>query len=124
MKIKLFILALSFLVSDAVSAQTMFGVRTVYSTTNVTTAAWVPIIAVSPQIINGITVFDSCGKTLKIGWANVGSAAGTEANNSILIPPGGGGFGFNAPVGVRVSLIAVSGNCTAANTENDTNFFL
>lgn len=123
MKIKLFLSAFVFFVSNLSFSATMLGIRTVYSVTPVTTSAWVVIQAAAPFTVNNASIFDSCGQTLRIGWATVGSSAGSELANSILIPPGGGGFPFNAPIGARISLIAVSANCSAASTENDTNFF-
>lgn len=97
---------------------TAFGVRTVYSTTNVTTGAWVELVAKTEAGISGLSIFDSCGKTLELGVGVMGSEV-----RQILIFPGGNGGPLSIPPGSRVSIRAVSGNCTAANTENDINFF-
>lgn len=86
-----------------------FSVRNAYASTNVTTAAWVEIVASTSESVEGLTLFDSCGQTLELG---VG-AAGSEARK-MLIPPGGidGYMPLYINKGSRIALKAVSGNCT------------
>lgn len=119
--IKTLLLSLALILSSqssfAVPSTAQFT-RTVYSTTPVTTAAWVQLIASTTEAVSAITVFDSCGQTLQLGIG----LAGFEVAQ-ILIPPGGGGFPLSISKGQRVSIKAVSGNCTAANTEDDINYF-
>ncbi len=84
------------------------SIRNVYSSTNVTTGAWVQIIAATAANINWLTIFDSCGQTLELG----SGGAGVEAR-ILIIPPGGV---TNVPLKIaaatRLSLKAISGNCT------------
>jgi len=79
--------------------------RNVYSGTPVTTAAWVQLIAATPDTINAITLFDSSGQTLELG---VGAPA--SESRVLIIPPGG--IDATTPLriasGARVSVRAVS----------------
>ncbi len=83
--------------------------RNAYSSTNVTTGAWVQIDASTAAAINALTVFDSCGQTLELGTG----AAAAETRVLIVTP---GGFDGILPLaiaaGTRLSLRAISGNCT------------
>lgn len=83
--------------------------RNAYSSTNVTTGAWVQIDASTAAVFNGVMVFDSCGQTLELG---VGAAA--SETRVAIIPPGGfdGFIPLKITAGSRLSLRAVSANCT------------
>lgn len=85
------------------------SVRNDYSSTNVTTGAWVQLIASTPADLNGITLFDSCGNTLELG-----TGAAASETRVLIIPPGGidGFIPLRIPSGTRVSVRAVSANCT------------
>lgn len=116
-----YIVLIGLFIFGGAQAQTIssaFGIRTVYSVTNVTTSAWVQLVASTSSGIGVVSIFDSCGQTLELG---VG-AAGFEVMQ-IIIPPGGGGFPLGIPPNSRVSIRALSGNCASANTEDDINFF-
>lgn len=79
-----------------------------YSITNVTTGAWVELDAALAQEINWLMVFDSCGQTMELG---VGAAA--SETRFLLYGPGGVyGVPVNIPTGSRLSIRAVSGNCS------------
>lgn len=92
-------------------------VRTLYSSTNVTTSVWVELVHALPYAITMIEVFDSSGQTLELGTG----ASGHEVPIFILFP-GGNGQVFQAwPVGTRIVIKALSG--TAASGENDLNFY-
>lgn len=90
------------------------SVRNVYSSTNVTTGAWVELIASTPAAISAITLFDSSGQTLELGTG--GSGAETRV---MIIPPGGidGQMALTIASGTRVSIRAVS--ATANSGEID-----
>jgi hypothetical protein len=83
-----------------------------YSGTNVTSGAWVQLIAATAADINELMLDDSSGRALELG---VG-AAGFEAR-ALIIPPGG----FNAPLhlriasGSRISLRAISTTASAGD---------
>lgn len=79
--------------------------RLAYSSTSVTTGAWVQLIASTAAEINSLMLFDSSGQTLELGTG----AAASEAR-VLIIPPGG----FDGPVplriasGTRVAIRAIS----------------
>lgn len=84
--------------------------RNSYSSVNVTTGAWVQLIASTAATINGITLFDSCGQTLELG-----TGAAASETRRLIIPPGGidGFIPLAIASGTRVSIRAISGNCTS-----------
>jgi hypothetical protein len=93
-------------------------VRLVYSTTNVTTGAWVQLLAsVGSTAIKEIEIFDSSGETLEIGIG----AAGSEVSESYIIPGGNGRIPLQIPEGTRLSVRAVS--ATANSGELIINFY-
>jgi hypothetical protein len=83
------------------------SVRNLYSSTNVTTGAWVQLIASTAAAINELSIWDSCGEVLELGTG----AAAAEAR-VLLIPPGGIDAPLRIAASTRVSIRAVSGNCT------------
>ncbi len=84
------------------------SIRNAYASTAVTTGAWVQIIATTAAAINWLTIFDSCGQTLELG-----SGGSSSETRILIIPPGGV---TNVPLRIaastRLSLRAISGNCT------------
>jgi hypothetical protein len=80
-----------------------------YSSSNVTTGAWVELDASTAATVNQFYVFSSCAETLELG---VGAAA--SESRVFLIPPGGidGIVNLAIASGSRLSLRGVSGNCT------------
>ncbi len=89
------------------------SVRNVYNSTNVTTGAWVQLIASTAAAINWLTIFDSSGQTLELGTGG----AGVESR-VLIIPPGGvTQVPLRIAAGTRVSIRAVSG--TASTGEID-----
>lgn len=80
-----------------------------YSSTNVTTGAWVQLIASTAATINELYIFSSCSETLELG---TGSAA--SETRKFLIPPGGidSVVNLTIPSGTRIALRGVSGNCS------------
>lgn len=80
-------------------------VRLVYSTTNVTTGAWVQLLAsVGATAIKEIEIFDSSGETLELGVGAVGS----EVSNSYIFPGGNGRIPMQIAALSRLSVKAVS----------------
>lgn len=80
--------------------------RNDYSSINVTTAAYVQLVASTTNDINKLYIFDSSGQDLLLA---VG-AAGFEVDQ-IQISPGGwnAAISLNIPAGSRISVKAVSG---------------
>lgn len=79
--------------------------RNDYSSVNVTTGAWVELIAnIGATAARGLTLFDSGGYTMELGIGGAGSEART-----LLIPPGGfnGVIEMNIPANSRVSIRAI-----------------
>jgi hypothetical protein len=80
-----------------------------YSSSSVTTGAWVELVASLSAQVNKLDIFDSSGETLELG-----TGAAASETRLILVTPGGNGL---LPVqiasGTRVSLRAVS---ATANT--------
>lgn len=91
--------------------------RNVYSSTNVTTGAWVTLFSSIPYPVSTIEIFDSSGQTLEIGIG----AAGSEIVQLIVLPGGNGPIRYNAPTGARLSIKALSG--TANTGELDVNLY-
>lgn len=80
--------------------------RNVYSSVNVTTAAWTQLIASTSATINAFMLFDSSGQTLELGVGGSGSET-----RLCIIPPGGfaGAIPITIPSGSRLSVKAISG---------------
>lgn len=81
-----------------------------YSSTNVTTGAWVQIDASTLAAINAFYLFSSCGEALELG-----AGAAASETRIALIPPGGldGAVPLAIPSGTRLSVRGVSGSCTS-----------
>jgi hypothetical protein len=92
-------------------------IRNDYSSTNVTTAAYVQLVASTSAVINRLSVFDSSGETLVFA---VGAAA-SEVNQFYIFPGGNGDVDLTIPAGSRLSVKAVS--ATASTGELDINTF-
>lgn len=82
-----------------------------YSGTNVTTGAWVEVIAATDKPCNAIEIFDSSGSILEIALG----AAASEVALPYYILPGGSVLllPFEIPKGSRVSLKALDADATA-----------
>jgi uncharacterized protein YcgI (DUF1989 family) len=110
------LLALLLATTSFAANQNAAMVRTVYSVTPVTTAAYVELVASTAYVVNHISVFDSSGQVLKLATGPVGAEV-----DAILIPPGGADLPFKVSAGTRLSIKAVSGNATSG--EQDLNLF-
>lgn len=90
------------------------SVRNDYSSTNVTTGAWVELIASTAGAIAHLQIFDSSGQTMELG---IGAAA--SETRILIIPPGGlsSTYDINIPTATRISIRAIS--ATANSGEID-----
>lgn len=88
--------------------------RNDYSSANVTTGAWVQLIAATPSAAFGLYLFDSSGQTLELG---VGAAA--AESRVLIIPPGGldGFIPLAIASGARVSVRAISATASAGEID-------
>lgn len=82
--------------------------RNDYSSTNVTTAAYVELVAALSNNVSEVEIFDSSGETLVLALAD----AGNEADEFYIIPGGNGRMKALLPKGARLSIKAISGNAT------------
>lgn len=102
-------------VTIATLASTAF-VRNDYSSVNVTTAAYVELVASTAGLYKKLQIFDSSGQTLKIA---IGAAA-SEVDILLVFPGGNDMIEVNIPAASRVSIRAVS--ATASVGELCVNF--
>jgi hypothetical protein len=90
-----------------------------YGSTNITTGAWVELVAALPSAVNHIIVFDSSGNIMELG---VGAAA-AESRVSVITPGGLPPLDLSFASGARVSARAVSANSSTAGTYLIINFY-
>lgn len=85
-------------------------IRNDYSTTNVTTAAYVQLVASTANVINRLWIFDSSGQDFVLATG----AAASEVDR-IRIPPGGwdSAIELNIPAGTRISIKASSATASS-----------
>jgi len=88
-------------------------VRNVYSSTNVTTTAYVQLIASTSSPITQMHIFDSSGQTLVLA---VG-AASSEVDQLLIVPGGNGIMNLAIPSGSRISVKARSANATVGELD-------
>jgi hypothetical protein len=93
-------------------------VRSDYTVTPVTTAAYTQLIASTASAYSAIEIFDSSGQTLKLA---IGAAA-SEVDQFIIFPGGNGRIPFTLATGQRISIKALS--ATANVGEIDINFYV
>lgn len=91
-------------------------VRNVYSSVNVTTSAYVQLVASTTSATTRLQIFDSSGQTLVLATG----AAASEVDQIYIFPGGNGDVPLAIPAGTRVSIKAVSANATVG--EIDINF--
>lgn len=107
----------AWLVNQVGRAKANAPVRNDYTSVNITTAAYVQLVAATTSATSVMCVFDSSGQTLLIG---VGAAA-SEVVQMNIFPGGNGCEPLSIPAGSRVAIKAVSG--TASVGELDINFY-
>ncbi len=83
--------------------------------TNVTTAAYVELVASTSVAFKGLDAFDSSGQTMVIAFG----AIANEVDKFFVMPGGQGIIRELIPAGTRISIKAVSG--TANSGENTIN---
>lgn len=83
-------------------------IRNDYSSTNVTTSAYVELDSALNKDVNELEIFDSSGQTLVLA---IGAASG-EVDTLYVVPGGNGRINCVLPAGARLSIKAVSGNAT------------
>ena len=93
-------------------------VRNDYTSTSVTTSAYVQLIASTSAAYNAIEIFDSSGQTLKLAIGGSGS----EVDQFIIFPGGNGRIPYTVASGSRISIKALS--ATANTGEIDINFYV
>lgn len=79
-------------------------VRNDYTSTAVTTGAYVQLIASTAALTNTVEIFDSSGETLVFATG----AAASEVDQFYINPGGNGQISFSIPSGTRISIKAVS----------------
>lgn len=79
-------------------------IRNDYTGTNVTTAAYVQLIASTASDIKKMRIFDSSGQTLVIATG----AAASEVDKFLVFPGGNEEIEVNIPAGTRISIKAIS----------------
>lgn len=121
-------MATSFLIRYPGTASTISGIinvntygltyqdsaRNDYSSVNVTTGAWVQLIASTAGDCHTLYLFDSSGQTLELG-----SGAMSSESRILIIPPGGldGAVPLYIPTGTRLSLRAISGTASVGEID-------
>lgn len=94
-----------------------YSVRLNYNSNNVTTAAWVQLVAALPKTCQFLEIFDSSGQSLSLGLG----ASSEEEQFFIIIPGGNGQLPIFLPTLSRISLKAISGD--AVDGEIVVNFY-
>jgi hypothetical protein len=84
-------------------------VRNDYSTTPVTTGAYVELVASAGTAVKEIEIFDSSGESLVLALG----AAGAEVNKAYVFPGGNGRIPVQISAGQRLSIKAVSASATS-----------
>jgi hypothetical protein len=107
----------AFLRSKVTNETPGFFIRNAYGSVNVTTAAYVQLVASTTLPTSSMEIFDSSGQTLKIAFGS----AGNEVDQFQITPGGNERIPVLIPVGTRVSIKAISANATTG--ELDINFY-
>lgn len=92
-------------------------VRNDYSSVNVTTSAYVELIASTSNAYKEVEIFDSSGQTLKLAFG----AAASEIDKILVFPGGNSRIKLAVPAATRISIKAVS--ATASVGEVSINLF-
>jgi hypothetical protein len=98
-------------VTSVGTAQANAPVYNDYTSTAVTTSAYVQMVASTSNATNHVQVFDSSGQAIYLATGGAGSEV-----NQIIIPPGGGEFPLTIAASTRVSYKAVTGSASSGYT--------
>lgn len=79
-----------------------------YSTTSVTTSAYVQLIASTTSLANMVQIFDSSGQAMILATG----AAGSEVDQ-VYVPPGGADFNLSIAAGTRVAIKALTATASS-----------
>lgn len=82
-------------------------VYNIYSSTNITTAAYVQLVASTSNAINDIHIFDSSGQAMILATGGAGSEV-----DQVYVQPGGDIYTLTIPAGTRVAYKALTANAT------------
>lgn len=84
--------------------------RLSYTSSNVTTGAWVQVTASTAAQFNAVTIFSSCGSSLELGIG-----ASSSETRTLIVPPGGldGQISLYIASGTRLSLRSLDTSCTS-----------
>jgi hypothetical protein len=80
----------------------------VYTTTPITTATYVQLVASTTNTINNLHLFDSSGQAMILGIG----ASGSEVT-TLFVPPGGDTYTLRIPAGSRLAYKALTANAVA-----------
>ena len=83
-------------------------IRNDYTSTAVTTGAYVQLISSTSNAYEEFEIFDSSGQTLKIAFG----ASGLEVDQFLVFPGGNGRVLWHVPASTRISIEAVSANAS------------
>ena len=95
------------IVVPAGSVRANAPIYNVYSSTNITTSAYVQLVASTTAGINHIHIFDSSGQAMILGIGSPGSEV-----IQVYVQPGGDNFDLFIPAGSRIAYKALTGNAT------------
>lgn len=88
-------------------------VRNDYTSTSVTTGAWVQLVASLGATVTELEIFDSSGETLELGTG----AAASETRLILIVPGGNGRVPVSIASGTRLSIRAVSSNASVGELD-------
>lgn len=94
--------------SSSGRSQANTPIRNVYSSVNITTGAYVQLVASLSSTTNYLDIFDSSGQAMILATGGSGSEV-----DQAYIPPGGDQIPLRIPSGTRVSYKALSANATS-----------
>lgn len=83
-------------------------IQNVYSSTNITTTAYVQLVASTSNVINTLHIFDSSGQAMILGIG----ASGSEVT-TLYVPPGGDTYTLTIPAGSRLAYKALTATANA-----------
>jgi hypothetical protein len=83
-------------------------IQNVYSSTNITTSAYVQLVASTTNVINTLHIFDSSGQAMILGIGGSGSEVTT-----LYVPPGGEIYTLHIPAGSRLAYKALTATASS-----------
>jgi hypothetical protein len=83
-------------------------VYNVYSSTNITTSAYVQLVASTSNVVNTVHIFDSSGQAMIFAVGGSGSEV-----IQVYVPPGGDTFTLHIPAGSRIAYKALTATASA-----------